>query len=77
VGRVPAALTQQAPQLQCSSVVKSAEVGCVLHESEDWTWPVKGVTLSTMPADLCLTVVTAATAETVAAPPDSVHSLRS
>jgi hypothetical protein len=80
VGRVPAGLAQQAPQLQLSSIVESAEAGCVLHESEDRTWPVKEVTLSARPADLCLIVITGAATETAAAhpgaaPSNSVHSL--
>jgi hypothetical protein len=80
VGRVPATLAQQAPQLQLSSIAESAEAGCVLHEFEDRTWPVKEVTLSARPAHLCLTVISAA-AETAAAhpraaPSNSVHSLQ-
>jgi hypothetical protein len=63
----------------------SAVAGCVLHESEVRTWPVMEVTLSALLADLCLTDVTAAAAAESAtaaahpgaAPPDSVHSLRS
>jgi hypothetical protein len=83
MGRVPAALAQQAPQLQLSYIAESAVAGCGLHESEDRTWQVKAVTLSALPADPCLTIVTAvAAAETAAAhpgaaPPDSVRSLRS
>jgi hypothetical protein len=51
--------------------------GCVLHESEDRTWQVKEVTLYALPADPCLTVVTAdAAAHPGATPPDSVHSLQ-
>jgi hypothetical protein len=84
MGRVPAALAQQAPQLQLSYIAESAVAGCGLHESEDRTWQVKAVTLSALHADPCLTIVTAvAAAETAAAahpgaaPPDSVRSLRS
>jgi hypothetical protein len=78
VGRVPpAALAQQAPQLQLSSAAKSAVAECLLHESEDRTWQMKEVTLSALPADPCLIVVTAAAAAHLgAAPPDSVHSLQ-
>jgi hypothetical protein len=83
VGRVPpTALAQQAPQLQLSSVAESAVAGCGLHESGDRTWQVKAVTLCALPADPCLTVVTAAAAETAdashprVAPSDSMHSLQ-
>jgi hypothetical protein len=83
VGHVPpASLAQQAPQLQLPSVVESAVAGCVLHEFEDRIWQVKEVTLFALPADPCMTVVTAASAETAAAShpgaarPDSVHSLQ-
>jgi hypothetical protein len=47
----------------------SAVAGCVLHESEVRTWPVKEVTLSALLADLCLTDVTVAAAESAAADP--------
>jgi hypothetical protein len=40
--------------------------GCGLHESGDQTWQVKAVTLSALPAEPRLTVVTAV-AETAAA----------
>jgi hypothetical protein len=78
----PAALAQQAPQVQLSSIAEPAVAGCVLHESEGQTWQVKEVTLSALPADPYLTVVATAAAETAAiahpgaAPPDFVHSLQ-
>jgi hypothetical protein len=48
---------------------------CVLHVSEDRTWQANEVTLSALPVDPCLTVVTAAAAA-IAAPPVSEHSLQ-
>jgi hypothetical protein len=75
--------------LQLSSDVVSAAAGCDLLMSEVRTWPVREVTLSALlTGALCLTVVAAAAAESAAlsaavsahsgaAPPDSVHSLRS
>jgi hypothetical protein len=76
----PAAHAQQSPQLQLSSVSESVVAVCVLHESEDWTWQVKEVSLSALPADSGLntvTVVVAVAAHPRAAPPTSEHSLQS
>jgi hypothetical protein len=53
---------------------------CVLHVSEDRTWQVKEVSLSALPADSGLDIVTAAVAAAAhpgAAPPASEHFLQS
>jgi hypothetical protein len=68
MGRVPASLAQPSPKLQLSFVSKSAVSVCVLHVSEDRTWQAKEVTLSALPADPGLNVVTAVAAHPGAAP---------
>jgi hypothetical protein len=77
-------LSVRAPQRQLSSDAVSAVAGCDLLVSKVRTWPVREVTLSALlTGALCLTVVAAAvesaavSAHSGAAPPDSVHSLRS